>query len=771
MERLVGAARHVEVQLLADGHGAVWALGVRDCSYQRRHQKVVEESASPALSADLERELASAVRLAELAGYRGAGTVEFLYEPAEGLFSFMEVNTRLQVEHPVTEMVTGAELVKLQLHVAAGGRLEGDPPPPTGHAIEVRLNAEDPGLGFAPTPGRIALLRLPGGPGVRVNSGVADTMVVIDEGNTNQGFLLELLGRPELRAGDVDTGWLDRLQGRGEVQSTRHADVALVRAAIALCDDATAGDRGHFYAFARRGRSEAWADVRRSVDLRYRGASYRFAVSQVGPHRYLVELDGTRIEVELERVTEHECRISYGARSYRTLTALQDADLLVEVNGVPHRVSRDEVGLVRSLGAGVVVAIRVSAGDELRAGDVVAVTESMKMESSLTPPVNGRVRQVLVSANTQVAAGSPLLRASPRGRYGSSTRWTRTASRWSSSCTTRWSTGCPASRSRWCCSMPSPRPHRFRRPPSRGRPGARLVALASPPWAPADAHARQGARTPARGSPRAGGRARRGPRRAGGAREVARAIRAPAPKTPLNVETGAHRRVAFARFERGDFNAVQETLGRQCQRRDARRRRGRAAKVAAVARGPHDGLELRAPVPVSVRRRSERGQLGNRLALMRASLPVGVDDPVTRVLLARQTMDELKRSSQARGAELLASVQNLAPPPLLGQASRLQFSTRLFNLLVTYVPGQNFPLYILGRELRALLPLAFLARRDALSVGIATYNGGLTFGLLGDRDAIGDLDTIATHLDASLAELLAATADGSRPNENGGAPR
>jgi biotin carboxylase len=166
MERLVGAARHVEVQLTADGHGAVSALGVRDCSYQRRHQKIVEESASPALSADQERELAaSAVRLAELAGYRGAGTVEFPYEPAEGRFSFMEVNTRLRVEHPVTEMVTGAELVKLQLHVAAGDRLEGDPPPPTGHAIEVRLNAEDPGLGFAPTPGRIALLRLPGGQG------------------------------------------------------------------------------------------------------------------------------------------------------------------------------------------------------------------------------------------------------------------------------------------------------------------------------------------------------------------------------------------------------------------------------------------------------------------------------------------------------------------------------------------------------------------------------------------------------------------------------
>jgi acetyl/propionyl-CoA carboxylase alpha subunit/acetyl-CoA carboxylase carboxyltransferase component len=449
MERLVESARHVEVQLLADGQGTVWALGVRDCSYQRRHQKVVEESASPALTDEQSRRLAqSAAELAREVGYRGAATVEFLYEPESQQFSFMEVNARLQVEHPVTEVVTGADLVALQLHVAAGGRLEGDPPPPSGHAIEVRLNAEDPARGFSPAPGRISLLRLPTGPGIRVDTGfaegdtvpadfdsmlakiiahgatreqaiarlrraVADTMVVIDEGTTNQGFLLELLGRRELRAGEVDTGWLDRLQAQGDVEPVRHADAALVQAAIALCDEETAADRAHFYALARRGRPHAEADVGHTLDLLYRGVSYRFAVWETGPHRYRVEVDGVTIEAAVEQLTEHERRLSVGGRSYRTLTAVQDTDLLVEVNGVPHRVSRDEGGLVRAHAPGVVVAIPVSAGDEVQAGDVVAVTESMKMETSLTAPVHGRVREVLVGSNVHVSAGRPLLQIEP----------------------------------------------------------------------------------------------------------------------------------------------------------------------------------------------------------------------------------------------------------------------------------------------------------------------------------------------------------------------
>jgi acetyl/propionyl-CoA carboxylase alpha subunit/acetyl-CoA carboxylase carboxyltransferase component len=449
LERLVTPARHIEVQVIADGQGTAWAVGVRDCSYQRRNQKVIEESSSPALSPEQEQEVMEAARrLALRVGYRNAGTVEFLYEPGERRFSFMEVNARLQVEHPVTEAVTGLDLVKLQLHVAAGGRLEGEPPRPNGHAIEARLNAEDPALGFLPAPGEVAMLRLPTGPGLRVDAGVAEgdvipaefdsmiakliawgrdrdealarlrralaeTMVVIDGGTTNQGFLLDLLDRSEVRTGDVDTTWLDRLQLRGEIVPVRHADIALLQAAIELGEAETAADRARFYAFARRGRPQAGAGAVRTVDLRHRGERYRLAVAEFGPGRHSVSVDGETIEVGVDRVGAHERRLELRGETHRTLTSLQGADLLVEVDGVPHRISRDDGGLVRNLAPAIVVSIPVAPGDEVEAGDVVAVVESMKMETSLTAPFRGRVRQVLASPNVQVAAQAPLLRLEP----------------------------------------------------------------------------------------------------------------------------------------------------------------------------------------------------------------------------------------------------------------------------------------------------------------------------------------------------------------------
>ena len=168
LERAIRGGHHVEVQVIADAKGTVWTLGVRDCSVQRRNQKVIEESASTSLDAEQEKAVRShAAELIRAAGYVNAATVEFLYEPGERLLSFLEVNTRLQVEHPVTEVTTGVDLVKLQLHIAAGGALietGAGEPPVHGHAIEARLTAEDPERDFAPAPGRIEHLALPAGP-------------------------------------------------------------------------------------------------------------------------------------------------------------------------------------------------------------------------------------------------------------------------------------------------------------------------------------------------------------------------------------------------------------------------------------------------------------------------------------------------------------------------------------------------------------------------------------------------------------------------------
>ncbi len=231
----------------------------------------------------------------------------------------------------------------------------------------------------------------------------------------------------------------------------------------------------------------------------------------------------------------------------------------------------------------------------------------------------------------------------------------------------------------------------------------------------------------------------------------------PAPETPLNVEIGPHRRYAVVRHELDDYKAVKNAFG------------GTVNDVVltvvsgALARWLHsrgvrtEGLEMRALVPVSVRTDSHRGTLGNQLAAMRGPLPVYIHDPVARLQFVRRAMDGLKESKQAVGAATLAAVNDLAPPTILAQASRLQFSTRLFNLLVTNIPGPQFPLYVLGRQLEDLFPLAFLPRNHALAVASMSYNGGIDYGLLGDYDALPDIEMIADGIDASLHELLDAS--------------
>ncbi len=446
MERVVTDARHVEVQIIADAHGNVWAPGVRDCSVQRKNQKVIEESASTALSPEQEQRLKdAAVRLAEIAGYRNAGTVEFLHQPADDLLAFLEVNTRLQVEHPITELTAGIDLVQLQIHVAMGGEL-GECPEPRGHAFEARLNAEDPQAGFAPASGRIDTLVLPTGPGIRVDTGVAEgdeiapeydsmiakiiawgpsrddarsrlrralgqTTVLVRGGTTNKSFLLDLVDRPEVVAGDYDTGWLDRLTAAGDHHSDRHAEVALAVAAIDVHESEAALDRTRFLSAAARGRPDTDADIGHEVELRWRGDEYRVHVAcgdLAGWFR--LTLDGVVSDVVVERLDEAHARVTVGERTHRVVSQAFRTEHLVEVDGVAHRFSRDDGGLIRAPAVSLVVHVDVAAGDAVVAGQRLAVVEAMKMETAIVAPSDGVVDEVFVTPNTQVDAGAALLR-------------------------------------------------------------------------------------------------------------------------------------------------------------------------------------------------------------------------------------------------------------------------------------------------------------------------------------------------------------------------
>ena len=451
VERLVAAARHVEVQVIADGHGTVWALGVRDCSIQRRHQKVIEESASTALNPATEKEIRkAAITLTTAAGYTSAGTVEFLVSSDGADFLFMEVNTRLQVEHPVTEMTTGADLVKLQLHVAAGGRLRGSSPRVRGHAIEARLCAEDPGRGFEPAPGRIALLALPTGAGIRVDTGVregdevspafdsmiakiiawghdrsealarlrralAQTTVVVAGGTTNRSFLRSVLDQPEVRDGTSDNHWLDQLTAEG-AQLPAADPVALLQAAVEAYDVDQAAEQAAFHARAARGSPGPAADIGHSCQLRYRGASFRLKVYRTGPSTYRVADGDALADITVDRVNAYERRIVVNGRRHHVVAVTEGAVIRVEVGSTAHRISRDDGGLVRSEWPAVVVSVKVAPADVVAEGDPLVVLESMKMEAVITAPFGGEVTAVKVAANEQVETGALLLRIQATGQ-------------------------------------------------------------------------------------------------------------------------------------------------------------------------------------------------------------------------------------------------------------------------------------------------------------------------------------------------------------------
>jgi acetyl/propionyl-CoA carboxylase alpha subunit len=451
LERYLDAPRHVEVQVMADSHGNVVSLFERECSIQRRHQKIVEESPSPAVDAALRSRMGdAAVAAARAVGYVGAGTVEFVLSD-DGEYWFLEMNTRLQVEHPVTEAVTGLDLVRLQLLVAQGLPLplEALSPTMSGHAIEVRLYAEDPEHGFLPSTGTLRAFDVPDD--VRLDSGVVTGSVVspyydamlakvvahaatreeaaarlraalrrarIHGVTTNRDLLVRILAEPDFLAGATDTGYLDRhdpadlgaplLDATGELA---HA----VAAALARQD----GHRRQ--AAVLGGLPSGWRNnpsQRQRVELERRGrpigVEYRFGR---GGHLG-VAVDGEPVDVVVHRVDGEAVDLSVGGvrRRYRVDLAGTTVDVSSSLGSssydvlpwLPDPADAIAVGSLVAPMPGAVVRVLSAAGDTVAAGQPLVVLEAMKMEHTVASPGPGVVAEVHVVAGQQVDAGMVL---------------------------------------------------------------------------------------------------------------------------------------------------------------------------------------------------------------------------------------------------------------------------------------------------------------------------------------------------------------------------
>jgi acetyl-CoA/propionyl-CoA carboxylase biotin carboxyl carrier protein len=385
VERYLDRPRHVETQCLADAQGNVVVVSTRDCSLQRRHQKLVEEAPAPFLSDEQNAELyrASKAILRE-AGYVGAGTVEFLVGQ-DGTVSFLEVNTRLQVEHPVTEEVTGIDLVQEMFRIADGGTLDYDDPPARGHSIEFRVNGEDPGRGFLPAPGAVTLWRPPSGPGVRLDSGVVE--------------------------GDVVGGGFDSLLAKLVVTgATREQALARSRRALAEFEVdglATALPFHRAVAADTAFTSEPFTVHTRWIETEFDNsiAPYAGPGADAAPptdrERVTVEVAGRRLEVVLPAGLLATNGGAAGAGVHRTPPA--------RGRRTSARSAASGDAVVSPM-QGTVVKVAVADGDTVEAGDVIAVLEAMKMEQPVTAHKAGTVGDLDVSVGAALTSGQVLCR-------------------------------------------------------------------------------------------------------------------------------------------------------------------------------------------------------------------------------------------------------------------------------------------------------------------------------------------------------------------------
>jgi len=378
VERYLDNPRHVEVQVLADGHGSVIHLGERDCTIQRRHQKLVEETPSPAVDEDLRAKIgAIAVDAARAVGYRSAGTIEGLLS-SEGEYFFLEMNTRLQVEHTVTELVTGLDLVREQVLIAAGEPLslrQGDLQL-RGHAIECRINAEDPSTGFLPTPGRITGYREPSGPGVRVDSGVADGSEVV-------GLYDPLVAKLCVHGVDRDHARRRMLRALGEYEIDGIKTLVGFHRALLGHRCFAAGETCHGIVESKELAQEAeqlshlTTRVVTASDGRFQGRNIQ------------AEIEGRRFDITL---LEPEPPHAELARRRRDRDAQQGH----------HGAARDAIVTPMQ---GTVLTVEVAEGDEVEPGQVVCVVEAMKMENEITSPRAGTVSELSVEPGQPVSTG------------------------------------------------------------------------------------------------------------------------------------------------------------------------------------------------------------------------------------------------------------------------------------------------------------------------------------------------------------------------------
>ena len=380
VERYLEDPRHVEVQVLADAHGNVIHLGERDCTIQRRHQKLVEETPSPAVSPELRERIGGvAVDAARAVGYRSAGTIEGLLS-REGEYFFLEMNTRIQVEHTVTELVTGLDLVREQVLIAAGEPLwlRQEDVRLQGHAIECRINAEDPSNGFLPAPGRIAGYREPGGPGVRVDSGVENGSEVV-------GLYDPLIAKLCVHGVDREHARRRMLRALEEFRIEGVTSLLGFHRALLEHPCFAKGETCH-------GIVESEELAERAKELSHETTTVTHAPDGAGPTRERVvhaELDGRRFELKLQLPEPPHAEL---ARLRRERAS----------EGGRHAAARDAVV---SPMQGTVLAVEVAEGDDVKPGQVLCVVEAMKMENEITAHRAGRVSELSVEAGQAVKTG------------------------------------------------------------------------------------------------------------------------------------------------------------------------------------------------------------------------------------------------------------------------------------------------------------------------------------------------------------------------------